>query len=92
MFGRSTIIAGNEKSIPTISLQTSLMNANGREYIYTNDEIRSFPVPGLITISGDYYKESLIKESSYPRDKLSVVGQPRYDFIYSEHYSKKNYT
>jgi hypothetical protein len=91
VFGRSTIIAGNQKSIPTISLQTSLMSPNGREYIYTSEEIGSFPVPNLMALSGDYYKDLLIKESSYPHDKLTVVGQPRYDFLYNEGYSKKNF-
>lgn len=90
-FGLSTIIAGNEKSIPTISLQTSLMNPNGREYIYSYEEISKFPIPTKTALNGEYYKDLLIKESSYPKDNLTVIGQPRYDFLFKEHYSKENF-
>lgn len=89
--GRSTIIAGNKKLIPTISLQSSLIASNGREYIYSSEEMQKFPIPSIMALNGQYYKDLLIKGSSYPEDKLKIVGQPRYDFIFKGYYSKKNF-
>ena len=80
-FGRSTVIAGKEMNIPTLSVQMAIITPNSREYNYTKNEIHDILLPDIIAVTGEYYKNLLTKQSAYPEHKVVVVGQPRYDLL-----------
>ncbi len=91
-FGRSTVIAGKERGVPTLSSQMASITPYSREYMYTKNEINTIPMPDTIAVTGQYYQNLLTKKSFYHAKKVVVTGQPRYDPLNKlEGYSKKEF-
>jgi hypothetical protein len=95
---RTLLIAAKLEKIPTIAIQHGTIKKYHKSYIYTKNELYgdksiSCPIPDLTLVYGVKYKKLLTENSFYPKDKVIVTGQPRYDLINnsSKLYSKDEY-
>lgn len=101
LFGRSLLFAAAEKQIPTLAIQHGVIPASHPGYIYGKDEIAQdgnpffpySPIPTKTALYGKYYERILTQYSAYPKSRLIVTGQPRYDILElaNEIYSKEEF-
>lgn len=88
--GKSTVIAGKLKGIPTVAVQHGVITPTHKGYMYSKNEILPdgsaklpyYPIPEKTAVSGYYYKYLLTKVSGYPENSVVLTGQPRYDILY----------
>lgn len=86
---RPLIIAAKAELVPTLAMQHGVIHPFHRGYIYDNNEISGenqthlpyCPIPDMTALYGEYHKDLLTKTSSYPQDRVTVTGQPRYDIL-----------
>jgi hypothetical protein len=91
LFGRSLLIAATEKQIPTFAIQHGVITITHPGYIYNKQEVAQdgnpffpySPIPTKTALYGKYYERILIRQSAYPKSRLVITGQPRYDVIQS---------
>jgi CDP-Glycerol:Poly(glycerophosphate) glycerophosphotransferase len=77
------IIAATELGIKTVGLQHGIIRPKDPDYLTDGHrtEINSLghPVPNRMLVFGEYYRDLLSMEFSYPPQSLLVVGHPGYD-------------
>jgi len=86
---RSFLFAAKIENIPTLALQHGDIFLNDKRHSFTNDEVdlkgsylEPFcPIPDKTLVYNEHYKNILTKYSSYPKDSVIPVGQPRYDIL-----------
>lgn len=84
---RPIIVAAELYQVPTLAIQHGVIHPFHRGYIYDEGEISvdgqinsvNCPIPDMTALYGEYHRDLLTKESSYPRERVVVTGQPRYD-------------
>lgn len=48
---------------------------------YCDQTANSEPKPDIKAVGGNYQKDMLIKNNDYTKDKIKVIGEPRYDYL-----------
>ncbi len=78
-------VAANNLGIQSIGLQHGIIDKHDHIYaikdLNIGDSELSCPIPTKMMVFGDYYKQLLVNGSSYPKDRLIVVGYPPFDGI-----------
>lgn len=89
---RSLVIAAKLLNIPVMAIQHGVIHEFHRGYMYGKKEISlGCPLPDLTAVYGFYYYNLLTSISSYPKDRVIVTGQPRYDHLFAvEHKYSRN--
>lgn len=100
-FGRCLIFAANMKKIPVIAIQHGVIHKHHKGYIYPTEYISKTgsvcspfcPIPNITAVYGSYHKDLLTTYSAYPKEKIVVTGQPRYDVLFNMDgkYSKEKF-
>ncbi|MFX1403820.1 MAG: UDP-N-acetylglucosamine 2-epimerase [Promethearchaeota archaeon] len=89
-FERALIYACQKKQIPSLAQQHGLITKDHIGYLYAKEDIsrQEFshfpycPLPSCTSVIGPSFQDILTKISSYPKSKVVVSGQPRYDVFY----------
>ncbi len=89
LFGRSLLYAATDEQIPTFAIQHGIIYKFSPAYFYDQEEISQdgnpffpySPLPTKIALYGKYHEQILTKYSKYPKSRLVVTGQPRYDVL-----------
>lgn len=80
---RSLVIAAKLLNIPVIAIQHGVIHEFHRGYMYRKKEITlGCPLPDITAVYGSYYYDLLTGISSYPKDRVIITGQPRYDHLF----------
>jgi hypothetical protein len=93
---RSVIISAKSESVPTLAIQHGEIVSNNKNYSYSPGEICGngriespcCPIPDKLAVFGQYYKELITKNNSYPENTIAITGHPEYDkipFLMSEY-------
>ena len=100
-YGRSAVVEGRLREIPTIGIQHGAFDPNNFDYRYIAHEITTdgrldpnhCPIPDKTVVYGTYNKDILIGLCGFPEDSVVVTGQPRYDMLYhaDTFYSKEKF-
>ncbi|MFH1995690.1 MAG: CDP-glycerol glycerophosphotransferase family protein, partial [Candidatus Omnitrophota bacterium] len=69
IFGRCLLLSANFKRIPSLQIQYAVLG--GMDY-RRNDVDK-------IAVSGEYFKEEILRTDPSAEEKIEVTGQPRYD-------------
>lgn len=88
-FGKSLIVTGKLRNIPTLAIQHGIIHPFHYGYIHAKNEISQTgsikspycPIPDKIAVYGSYFKRFLTQKTSYPKDSIVITGQPRYDIL-----------
>lgn len=87
-YGRAATIAGEKFFIPTLALQHGMLASPYTAAYYfpkVSTDLRadpfSCPIPTCTAIYGEYTEKLLTEVSSYPKDRVAVVGMPAYDQV-----------
>jgi len=89
LYGRSAIIAGKINKIPILAIQHGIISPYHIGCCHTKDEIlktdiiapKYCPIPNKTAVSGNYYRNILLKSGSYPLNSVVTTGQPKYDVL-----------
>jgi UDP-N-acetylglucosamine 2-epimerase len=88
LYGRAATIAGKINNIPTLAIQHGALTPNDLGWLHLSDEISNnfidpkyCPIPDKTAVSGEYYKNILTRLGSYPKDRVIITGQPKYDIL-----------
>ncbi len=89
LFGRSLLFAAAEENVPSFAIQHGVISKYHPGYIYDHAEISQdgnpffpyTPLPSKTALFGHYYEKILTENSAYPKSRLVVTGQPRYDVL-----------
>jgi hypothetical protein len=98
---RSLMMAAKSEGVKTVALQHGVILPRDRSYQYNEDEILpkpyesklKCPIPDKTVVYGSYYRDLLMNTSSFPKDSVLDLGQPRYDVLahVNSIYSKKEF-
>jgi hypothetical protein len=101
LYGRSLLFAAAEEKVPSLAIQHGVIFKFHPGYIYDQDEISQdgnpffpySPLPTKTALYGQFYERILIEHSAYPKSRLVVTGQPRYDVLRhaNEIYDKREF-
>lgn len=81
---RSLVLAAKLLNIPVMAIQHGVIHEFHRGYMYGKKEITlGCPLPDITAVYGYYYYNLLTEISSYPKDRVIVTGQPRYDHLFA---------
>jgi hypothetical protein len=81
---RSLVFAAKLLNIPVMAIQHGVIHEFHRGYMYGEKEITlGCPLPDITAVYGYYYYNLLTEISSYPKDRVIVTGQPRYDHLFA---------
>jgi hypothetical protein len=79
---KSFEIAAKRNMIPTFAIQHGLFTETTHDYMHkeTHNENNEFGniLPDLTCVYGKFFKDILIKNGSYPENKISVIGNPNF--------------
>ena len=89
LYGRAAILAGKKNNVPILAIQHGMLTPNDLGCVHPKGEIslgnfitpNYCPIPDRTAVSGEYYKNILIKQGSYPNNSVVVTGQPKYDLL-----------
>lgn len=81
-YALALINASKENGIKTIGIQHGGLIVQHPDYIHDiiQDSNNKFgmPIPDVLLVFGEYYKNALIEQANYPSDKIEVFGNPLY--------------
>ncbi len=88
---KALLVISHLYEIPSIAFQHGVIPPHHRGYIFHNSRLTAdirkdsegCPIPTLTALYGNYHKNLLTVRSNYPEKSVVVMGQPRYDKIFS---------
>lgn len=100
--GRSLIFLGKKHHIPTIGIQHGIIPEFHSGYLYHTqaemptdplDDALSYPLPDMTLVWGEHDYNILRDKGYYPKDKILITGNQRYDNIITanEKYSRAEF-
>jgi surface carbohydrate biosynthesis protein len=82
------IAAAKKLGIKTVALQHGVIHPSHNGYYHhleniskTDEDFTNYVLPDITCVQGEYEKRILLKYG-YPKEKVVVTGQPRYDLLY----------
>jgi UDP-N-acetylglucosamine 2-epimerase len=78
------VAAAQKLGIPTIGVQHGTIFPMHLVYTLPPGQIEGAPTPDYFAAYGDYAKETLSTEGSYPAHRVWVTGSPRFDRLVSD--------
>ncbi|MBI3032832.1 UDP-N-acetylglucosamine 2-epimerase [Candidatus Woesearchaeota archaeon] len=73
--GKSVIVAAKRLGIPVLEIQEGLIGYD-LDYVHTQKDIADhYPLADLIAVYGEHTKQFLVKQGSFPQEKIHIVGQ-----------------
>ncbi len=73
--------AARSLSIKSIGIQHGNIGNAQPAYMYTEKDMRNHVMADMTIVWGQYWREFLIQQSSYPPDSVRIAGQMRSDLI-----------
>lgn len=77
------IAAAKQLGVPSFGLQHGGISSSNLNYSFITEDVKYDPFTDVTMTWGEYVLDRLCKESSYPKEKVKVVGQVRTDVITS---------
>jgi hypothetical protein len=89
-FERALLFACHRMKIPTLAQQHGVIHVNHPGYMFekgaiSTQEYTTFPfspLPTITSIIGPAFKKILTEDSSFPKSRVAISGQPRYDVFH----------
>lgn len=81
-YAKAFQITSEKLGIRTIGIQHGLISEKQFDYIFKEIRTKEIPlgnpIPTETWVYGEYYKEILVKQGSYPSNKIKIVGNPSF--------------
>jgi len=81
-YAKAFEVAAKKLGIKTLGIQHGLIPTDYPDYMFKEIRNATFPlgnpIPDLTLVYGNYYKKILSEISSYPKEKIRIIGNPTY--------------
>lgn len=78
---KSIFDAAKDLGIKTVGIQHGSIHPLNPAYIYSKEDLQLIQLPYITMLWGDYSKNILTKSSVYREEQVTIIGQPRTDYI-----------
>jgi UDP-N-acetylglucosamine 2-epimerase len=84
--GRAAIAAGRAHGVPSVAVQHGIMYPQYYSHEHAPDELERdpVPIPSRTAVFGELAKALLVERGSYPEERISVTGSPKFDALVDE--------
>lgn len=87
--GRCLITAAKNKKVRTIAMQHGMITEFHPAYYHSKEDMETYPLADKTLVYGLNDKEILTVNCNYPKNRVVVTGQPRYDALVKSPFNKE---